>query len=156
MDTWKYLDLVVDAVRARRPGPLSALGWSMGGTMLLKFVAARPDIPLSAAVSVNSPVWASGSATALEKTLRSRLFNFAIATNVKCYLLAHRFSGEPEFAAALKECGMSWWKALTAKSLRDFERAVICPLHGYASEEEYYAANCPRIENLNRVMCQPW
>jgi predicted alpha/beta-fold hydrolase len=46
---------------------------------------------------------------------------------------------------------MSWWKALTAKSLRDFERAVICPLHGYASEEEYYAANCPRIENLNRV-----
>src|SRR5204863_5954324 len=102
------LPLVLERLRARWPGvPLGAVGFSMGGNILLKWLGEEGErAPLDAAVAVSVPFDLAACAAALDGPgLFPALYRrrFLRTLRKKALALAERFPGAID-AAAVQAC----------------------------------------------------
>jgi len=128
------LDLVVKLLAAREPEtPLYAIGFSLGGNVLLKWLGeVGAASPIRAAATISVPYDLGAAARYLERRV-GRLYarHFMTRLKTKTLDLLARFPAETSHIdAALVRA---------ARTFGDFDNAVTAPLHGFASAQDYYA-----------------
>ncbi|MFO7641669.1 MAG: hydrolase [Candidatus Competibacteraceae bacterium] len=130
---------LVDWLREREPtAPLAAIGYSLGGNALLKWLGETgAAAPLHAAVAVSVPFLLDHTARRL-RTGWSRLYQHHLLRALK-RSYRNKFLQRPDAPVPLKDL----------RDLRDFyafDDRVTAPLHGYADFHDYYA----------RASCRPY
>lgn len=120
---------VIDLLRSRYPSvELSAVGFSLGGNVLLKYLGERGDnSPLSAAVAVSVPFDLAACADSLVGV--SRIYADAL-------LKPLRVKARGKRAELAGVCDVD--RAVSAKNFRDFDDALTAPIHGFDSGQDYY------------------
>jgi hypothetical protein len=127
---------VVDWLRRReRDAPLAAVGYSLGGNALLKWLGeAGANIPLRAAVAVSIPFRLDDIARRLQQGF-SRLYQLHLLRALKQGYRAkfrHRSDGPIPLA-----------ELAAIRDFYAFDDRITAPLHGYAGVHDYYArASC--------------
>jgi predicted alpha/beta-fold hydrolase len=144
------LDHVVGVLLAREPeAPLVAVGVSLGGNVLLKWLGERAgEAPraLAAAVGISVPYDLVPCARELDRGLKRRVYAAAFLGTMreKVRLKAER---DPGFAR-LVDLDL----ALRARTFREYDRAVTAPLNGFADERDYWvrASSRPWLPRIRR------
>jgi predicted alpha/beta-fold hydrolase len=149
-DSWRDLPEVLAAVRAEvGQRPLFAVGFSMGGSNLLKFLSSvREASPFVAAATVSAPFLIARHMAKLESSVGHRLINAATATMAKANIFK---LGLLDSASRAHMRRIDWAGLARARTLRQLEAASICRLNGYADPEEYYAANTADVQALTHT-----
>ena len=135
---------VMSRLRERHPStPVAAVGYSLGGNVLLKWLAERgADAELSAAVAVSVPFRLDRAAERLECGF-SRVYKRHFIADLQRTILKkfqHR-PGPLDIDAVRRE-----W------TFRGFDDRVTAPLHGFRNAEDYYhTASCRQY--LRGVSC---
>jgi len=139
------LDVVVRRLAGREPRtPLAAVGVSLGGNVLLKWLGEQgPAAPaLVAAVGISVPFDLAASARVLDRGLARVIYtrNFLRTLRAKVVAKAARYPGFVDVAAVRR-----------ARTFAAYDRALTAPLHGFADEHDYWARSSsrsylPRIE----------
>lgn len=130
------LAYVADWLRRREPDtPLAAVGYSLGGNALLKWLGeAGADLPLRAAVAVSTPFLLDHTARRLQQGF-SRLYQLHLLRALKGGYRAkfrHRSDGPIPLA-----------ELAAIRDFYGFDDRITAPLHGYAGVHDYYArASC--------------
>lgn len=145
------LPFLVDRLRARWPGvPLGAVGFSMGGNILLKWLGEEGErAPLEAAVAVSVPFDLGACAAALDGPgLFPAIYRrrFLRTLRRKALALAARFPGLVD-DEAVRAC----------RTFAGFDELVTAPLYGFAGAADYWsrsssAAFLERIRRPVRVI----
>jgi predicted alpha/beta-fold hydrolase len=120
-------------LRERFPSrPLMAIGFSLGGNILLKYLGeqgAKNASTFSAAVAISVPYDLSAGADALERggmtTIYARRFLRSLVAKVR---------DKEEILADILDLEAVWASA----TIRDFDDAATAKLHGFAGAEDYY------------------
>lgn len=138
-------DLAYVASRLSPDGasPLMAVGFSLGGNVLLKWLGETgARNPLAAAVAVSVPMVLGECAARLERGL-SRLYQHWLMRSMRRSVwckFAHRGAGAP----------IDLDRAARSKSFREFDDAVTAPLHGFDGVDDYYRRSSAR-QHLSAV-----
>jgi predicted alpha/beta-fold hydrolase len=138
---------VVDRLVSREPGlRLGAVGTSLGGNVLLKWLGERGGgVPqaLRAAVGISVPFDLMRCARRLDRGVHRALYaaHFLYSMRRKVRDKARRHPGFVDVAAV--------WRART---FAEYDRAVTAPLHGFADEMDYWrrASSGPYLEGIRR------
>ena len=126
----------LDRVLAALPSNLVAngvvaIGFSLGGNMLLKFLGERGRAqPLRAAVSISAPIDLAGTARRMQ-----RWRNFAYLSHLMRELRREALAASSELTS--RERGA----IRAATSLYEFDQNFTAPRNGFAGAEDYYARN---------------
>ena len=139
------LDFLVRLLASREPrARLYAVGASLGGNVLLKWLGENPGQKLvAAAAALSTPYDLAAGSRHLETPIgRLYVHGFLQTLRPKAFEVAARF---PEAAALLdiervKRCRTFW----------DFDDAATGPLHGFAGAEDYYGRSSS-IHFLGRI-----
>jgi uncharacterized protein len=129
------LAYLVRTLRRREPHtPLMAVGYSLGGNVLLKWLAeAGQQAPLTAAVAVSVPFVLAQSAERMNRGF-SRIYQWKLLRSMRRRIhtkLQH-------MPLDIDTSNLS-----TLCSFREFDDAVTAPLHGFKDADHYYAlASC--------------
>lgn len=130
---------LIDTLREREPAtPLGAVGFSLGGNALLKYVGELGDAaPLDATVAVSVPFDLDACATRID-TGFSRVYQAHLVRSMQrsTRLRHERLGGLPVDMRAMER----------ARSFREFDDCVTAPLHGFRDAADYYA----------RASSRPW
>ncbi len=130
------LAFVVRTLREREPHtPLAAVGYSLGGNVLLKWLGESGNSAgLYAAAAVSVPFVLQNSSKRLDRGF-SRLYRRCLLSCLR-RSLQRKFRGTtPPFRADA---------AAAARTFHEFDNAVTAPLHGFQNAEHYYAASSSR------------
>lgn len=140
-DTADLRDLVA-RLHAEEPGtPLAAVGWSLGGNVLLKYLGEDGDAtPLAAAVAVSVPFQLEPCAERL-RTGFSRIYQARLLRELKAGVRRK---------AARMPLPISLERALGARDFFEFDDAVTAPLNGFRDARDYYA-RCSSAGFLGRI-----
>ena len=112
-----------------RFGPPAAVGYSLGGNVLLKYLGEAADTtPLRAACAVCVPLNLHLCARALDRGF-SRIYQGYLLTRMK-NALRRKFN---QHTAAF-----DWQQAMAARTFAEFDDVVTAPLHGFAGMDDYY------------------
>lgn len=136
---------VLETLRRRHPQrPLGAVGFSLGGNILIKLMGERADggVPLlDAAAAISVPYDLAAGCALLEASTMGRVYAtyFLRSLREKVRAKRARLEGHLDLAAAL-----------AARSLRAFDDLVTAPLHGFEDAAHYYAS-CSSKAYLGRV-----
>ncbi|MBD3671516.1 MAG: hydrolase [Gammaproteobacteria bacterium] len=124
------LAYLVDWVRARQPdAELGAVGYSLGGNVLLKWLGETgSDNPLTTAVAVSVPFQLKRSSQRLGHGL-SRLYERVLLRSLKRSI---------EEKLARFELPLDAGELANISSMYEFDDRVTAPLHGFQDAEEYY------------------
>jgi predicted alpha/beta-fold hydrolase len=139
-------DFVVETLRARAPNvPLLAIGASLGGNVVLKWLGEHPgqtDVAAAAALSV--PYDLGAGARHMEKTAAGRFYlaRFLATLKKKVAWLVEQF---PEMRDRFDLAA-----AKRAKTFRQFDDVATAPIHGFADANDYYARSSS-IGYLDRI-----
>ncbi|MEO8402014.1 MAG: hydrolase [Gammaproteobacteria bacterium] len=129
------LNAVITALQAREPGvPFAAVGFSMGGNVLLKWLGELGSKnPLKAAVAVSVPFELHKTSLRIQAGF-SRVYQFYFMLGLR-KKMRDKFKAKPapfEVAALAK-----------MQTIEEFDDKVTAPLHGFASADDYYTkASC--------------
>jgi predicted alpha/beta-fold hydrolase len=135
------LEFVVGRLIEAEPAVgLFAVGVSLGGNVLLKWLGARgAGVPAAvrAAVGISVPFDLAASAAVLDRGLNKHLYtaNFLKTMRTKVSRKARRYPGFVDVKAAL-----------AARTFGEYDEVVTAPLNGFASALDYW----------NRSSCGPW
>ena len=126
----------IHTLRRREPRtPLAAIGFSLGGNVLLKWLGKTgPAVPLRAAVAVSVPYVLHCAAERLNRGF-SRLYQWRLMRSLCRTVIEKRRNIE----LPLKIQNLS-----TLKSFRDFDEHVTAPLHGFDGADHYYSVSSAR------------
>ncbi len=126
------LGFVVRTIHERVPGrALAALGFSLGGNVLLKYLGEQGErSPLGAAATVSVPFDLAAGARRLEEGPMGRAYTRYFLKDLKA-----KTAGK----AALVRRHIDLQRALSASTIWDFDDAATAPLHGFADAADYYA-----------------
>jgi predicted alpha/beta-fold hydrolase len=114
---------------AENAGPLLAVGFSLGGNVLLKYLGESGDMtPLRAAAAVSVPFDLHLCAESLNRGF-SRVYQRYLLRRMKRAVI-RKFN--PHTAA------FNWDRAMAARSFGEFDDAVTAPLHGFRGMQDYY------------------
>jgi len=125
---------ILDLVRSRHPDrPLGAMGFSLGGNVLLKMMGERDDGGrglLDAAAAMSVPYDLAAGCTLLEQSTMGRLYASYFLRSLRRKVVAKRdvLTGHLDVEAAIR-----------SPTVREFDERVTAPLHGFATAAEYYA-----------------
>ncbi len=125
------LDFILSTLNERAPeAPLAAIGFSLGGNVLLKYLGERgaQETRLAAAAGISVPFDLAAATTRMERGmgfLYTRFFLRSLREGVRAKAENGPLSYDP--AAALE-----------ARTLRDFDEVVTAPLHGFLNAADYY------------------
>ena len=127
---------VVSHLRARGDVPaLAAVGYSMGGNVLLKWLGERgANAPLAAAVAVSVPYTLSLTADRLTRGL-SRIYQRRLIGDLRAKLrrkFSHRASP------------IDLERAHGSRNFWEFDDRVTAPLHGFTDVHDYYTRSSSR------------
>ncbi len=117
---------------------LAAIGFSLGGNALLKYLGELGErVPLSAAVAVSVPFQLDLCADRIDRGF-SRVYQRHLVARMKraVWSRQQRLGHLPIDTAALAR----------ARSFRDFDEHVTAPLHGFTGAQDYY----------DRASAYPW
>lgn len=117
---------------ARRGDPVSAaIGYSLGGNALLKFLGEEgAAAPLAAAAAVSVPYDLGAGADALERTRMGRFYT-------RRFLKPLVAKANAKEALLRDHCDLD--RVRRARSFREFDDAATAPIHGFADAADYYA-----------------
>lgn len=140
----KEIDWILRRLRARNANaPLYAVGISLGGNALLKWLGESGDgaaAVVTAAVAVSAPLDLMAAGESLGKGF-SLLYarNFLTTLKVKALAKLDRHPGLYD-AARVRAAG----------TLREFDDLVTAPLHGYRNTDDYWtrASSKPGLVNI--------
>lgn len=146
------LEALIAALQLRFPGrPLLAIGYSLGGNVLLKHLGERgAGSPLRATTSVCAPLELGVCADQLDiglarvyrnRLLRELLHNIALKREA---LLRSGKRDELEKLLAIGELS-------TIHTFRQYDGRVIAPLHGFRDADDYYRRSSAR-QFLGRIV----
>ena len=131
---------LIDTLKSKYPdAPLAAVGYSLGGNMLLKLQAEYAgDSPLKAVVSICAPVQLDLCAQRLNQGF-SRLYQRYLIGHLKqkLYNKASRFDFEQ--LIGLNKRGIK-----QLKTFWQFDDLATAPLHGFSGVDDYYARSSAR------------
>jgi len=141
------LDQVVRLLVGREPGVwLSAVGVSLGGNVLLKWLGERGmEAPreLVGAVGISVPFDLAACARALDRGLPRAVYtrNFMRTLREKVRRKAERHPGFVDVA-----------RALAARTFAEYDRVVTAPLGGFADELDYWtrSSSGPYLARIRR------
>ena len=139
------LDLVVKLLLAREPDvPLYAIGFSLGGNVLLKWLGeAGASSRIRAAATISVPYDLGAAARHLERRVgRVYARHFMTRLKAKTLDLLQRFPAETAHLDASRIRGV--------RTFGEFDDVVTAPLHGFASAQDYYA-RCSAVAYLPRI-----
>jgi len=129
--------------------PLAVVGYSLGGNVLVKWLA-ETSLPVQAAVTVSNPF---SLAYCCEQMINGRLSRFYGRHFVRLLLRSlaqkrqhFRAQGRHDQLAVLDDLG----ELGSIRHIRDFDARVTAPLHGFASAEDYYE-RCSSSRYVARV-----
>jgi predicted alpha/beta-fold hydrolase len=128
------LDFVVRTLAAREPDvSLYALGFSLGGNVLLKWLGEQGEGSLiRAAATISVPYDLEAAARFLERPVGRFYFrNFTKRLKTKALDVLARFPGETTHLDAER--------VRRAATFREFDACFTAPFHGFASVDAYYA-----------------
>ncbi|MCO4769461.1 MAG: alpha/beta fold hydrolase [Deltaproteobacteria bacterium] len=122
--------MVVERLRDRFPdAPLVAIGFSLGGNVLLKMLGEWGEsTPISAAVSVSAPFDLGRCVQRIESGF-SRVYSAYLRRRLQSKLALRR----DELREHANVDG-----ALQARTLRGFDEHLTAPLHGFEGADDYY------------------
>ena len=110
-------------------GPLLAVGFSLGGNILLKYLGESGDnTPLRAATAVCVPLDLHKCADAL---------NSGFSKIYQRYLLK-RMKRSVRGKFDRHTAAFDWNRAMASKSFGEFDNWVTAPLHGFTGKQDYY------------------
>ncbi len=137
---------VLRQLRERFPAsPLAAIGYSLGGNMLLKLQGEAGDASLlSAAVSVCAPIRLDLCADRLNRGF-SRLYQNHLLKHLK-----QKVRQKSEYIDYEKLIGMTDSRLRSIDSFWEFDDLITAPLHGFEDVHDYYARSSAR-QYLNRI-----
>ncbi len=118
---------------------LHAVGYSLGGNMLLKLVSSYAEVsPLQSAVAVSSPLELETCTLHLNKGI-ARAYQFYILKDLKTHLLQK--AQRVDLDAGL---GLSVKRIKSIKSIYEFDDIYTAPAHGFSDAHDYYTRNSSR------------
>lgn len=133
------IDWLIERIR-----PDSAIGISLGGNVLLKWLGERGAAArrrLRRAAAVSAPIDLPAAGAALDRGLNRLLYTRHFLATLKPKSLAklERFPGLYDAA-----------RVRAARRFRDFDDAVTAPLHGFRDTDHYWgeAASGPWLEHI--------
>jgi hypothetical protein len=139
------LDALVRSLRARWPArPLAAVGFSLGGNVLLKWLGERGEqAGLAAACAVSVPLRLDLCATRMDQGF-SRRYRDHLLRRLKRQIEAKRrhFAAIGNRAELARLEALAGWRE--ARSFWEFDDRVVAPLHGFAGVDDYYARSSSR------------
>ena len=120
----------LNALKHRAPTtPIYAVGYSLGGNVLLKYLGEESEASLiDTAVAVSVPYKLNEAADRLD-TGASRLYQHVLLSSLKQKFLS-------KFAN--RECPIDLGLVPPLKTIRAYDEIVTAPLHGFQSAEDYY------------------
>ena len=125
---------VLKSLRQRFPDvPIGAIGFSLGGNALLKFLGEEGENASSlvtAAVAVSVPYDLAAGADYLDSSVMGRFYT-------SIFLKPLLAKVEQKVHMIPDSCDLSRGRA--AKSFREWDDAVTAPLHGFAGADDYYS-----------------
>ncbi len=129
------LAFVVNTIQSRFPKtPMAAIGISLGGNVLLKWLGETGvNNPLVAAIAISVPYELHKTAQRIQRGF-SRFYQWHL---LKCLLnrTIQKFQTQA--------CPIDLNKIKTIQTISDFDDYVTAPLHGFSGKDEYYAsASC--------------
>lgn len=127
------VDLVVNWLGDRLPGVrLGAVGFSLGGNTLLKYLGERGDAAAIRAAAVISPPFDLVRVADVFHKGEGRRYAGRFLDSLRSKALIHaRRNGRT----------LDVHRIMNVQSMRDFDDAFTAPLHGYRDAAEYYAVN---------------
>lgn len=126
---------------SQNPGPLLAVGYSLGGNVLLKYLGESGlETPLNAACAVSVPLDLHECADALDIGF-SRIYRRYLLKRMKS-AVTRKFN--PHTAA------FDWDRAMNARTFAEFDDAVTAPLHGFQGKQDYYD-RCSSVHYLQSI-----
>ncbi len=129
---------LVAGMLARRyaGGSLGAVGFSLGGNALLKYLGEEGSAaPFSAAVAISVPYDLAAGADSLGDSVMGRFY-----TSLFVKSLLAKASGKGQLLEGV--CDIDRIRGAT--NFREFDDAATAPLHGFAGADEYYAQSSSR------------
>lgn len=139
------LDQVVRLLRAREPAtPLFAIGFSLGGGVLLKWLSERGAAGgIDAAATISVPYELRAAADFLARPgARIYVYNFMRRIKPKALDVMARFPRDTAHVDADR--------VRRARTIREFDDALTAPLHGFRDAEDYYAS-ADTLPDLPRI-----
>ena len=133
------LNRVITLLKSREPNtPLAAVGYSLGGNVLLKWLGeCGAQTPLQAAVAVSVPFLLETAARRMRLGL-SRLYQAQLLRSMKANYRA-------KLARFKEQMPCTWQELAQLKDFYRFDDKITAPLHGYADVHDYYRqASCRR------------
>lgn len=122
-------------------GPIMAVGYSLGGNVLLKYLGEDGvTTPLGAAAAISVPLNLHLCSRALTKGF-SKVYQYHLLKRMKN---AVRRKFDPHTAA------FDWQRTMNARTFAEFDDAVTAPLHGFDGMQEYYD-KCSSIGFLDKI-----
>ena len=122
-------------------GPIVAVGYSLGGNVLLKYLGESGDeTPVRGAAAVCVPLDLHACAEALNIGL-SKVYQRYLLKRMK-KSVADKF--DPHTAA------FNWNRAMRAETFAEFDDAVTAPLHGFENKDDYYD-KCSSLRFLKSI-----
>jgi predicted alpha/beta-fold hydrolase len=126
---------------AGHEGPMVAVGFSLGGNVLLKYLGENGvSTPLDAAVAIGVPLSLHDSAEALSNGF-SRIYQHYLLKKMKT-AVRRKFN---EHTAAF-----DWKRTMAATTFAELDDAVTAPLHGFSGKDEYYD-KCSSVKFLKDI-----
>jgi predicted alpha/beta-fold hydrolase len=126
---------VLDVIRRRHPGrAVGAMGFSLGGNVLLKLLGERPDGGtgiVDAAVAMSVPYDLAAGCDLLQRTRMGRVYTEYFMRSLRGKVAAKR--------DRLREV-LDLEAVDRTRTIRDFDEHVTAPLNGFGGASEYYAA----------------
>jgi predicted alpha/beta-fold hydrolase len=139
------IDFVYHSLRQRYPGSsFAAVGFSLGGNVLLKWLGEQGDkARLSAAVAVSVPLLLNECASKLDKGF-SRIYRKHLLDELKCYMNNKlRFLQKNGFAAEADKL-VKLGELSGIKSFWQYDDQVVAKLHGFTDVHDYYRRSSSR------------
>lgn len=127
---------VIAALGARLDGPLAAVGYSLGGNVLLKYLGEQGrDTPLAGAAAISVPMMLSPCAARLQRGF-SRVYDQWLLRALKESYRRRRAAVDLGPVGAVDD------REIT--SIKSYDDRITAPLHGFADAEDYYAKSSSR------------
>jgi len=123
----------IETLSQRFPhNPLHAIGYSIGGNVLLKLIAESPKLSLGSAISISAPLQLDITAKAINKGF-SKVYQRHLLTQLKV-IVKEKFKKHP----LEKTIGLSQEKLNAIQTIREFDEEYTAKIHHFSSASNYY------------------
>ena len=139
------IHFLYQTLRQREPDtPFAAIGFSLGGNVLLKWLGEQGNtLKLFAAIAVSVPLVLSTCATKLDNGF-SKIYRKNLLSELKHYVRAKQqhleMLGKRQEAAKIEELG----DLSRIKSFWEYDDRVVARLHGFKDVQDYYQRSSSR------------